>query len=393
MPGRRSSPRAGAPCCGADNRELLHTRDRVRVSSTPVTTFCGGGCGVIAVGRCFRSSIYRGASARAAGRTRVALPRDRARRRRGRWTRGSIAWSRRSYSSGRAGGRAMNASATAIVRVQLDDRSSRHRRLEPLGARPRATRSCRGGSRGAVIVSNETVAPLYGERLAAALAPLYPKVEGSSRCPTAKPTRTWQTLQTLFDAMLAAHCDRSTPRCSPSAAAWSAIWPASPPRATCAASIASRCRRRCSPRSTLRSAARRHQPPRQEHDRRVPSAVAVIAESTASNVAAARVVAGLAEVIKYGAIADDSFLGWIETNLGPCSRATPPPSARRYTRPPHQGPVVAGDEREAGRRAILNFGHTFAHAIETGLGPAAGFTAKPSAAAWRWRPTSPRASA
>ena len=95
-----------------------------------------------------------------------------------------------------------------IVHVQLDERSySIAVGSNLLGATASYQELPRGSS--ALIVSNETVAPLYGERLAAALAPIYPKVDVVS-LPDGEAHKTWQTLQTIFDAMLAAHCDRST---------------------------------------------------------------------------------------------------------------------------------------------------------------------------------------
>jgi len=80
-------------------------------------------------------------------------------------------------------------------------------------------------------------------------------------------------------------------------------------------------------------------------------------------------VAGLAEVIKYGAVADDEFLTWIEANLPALLARDKAPLVQAVTRSCHiKATIVGADEREAGRRAILNFGHTFAHAIETGTG-------------------------
>ena len=80
-------------------------------------------------------------------------------------------------------------------------------------------------------------------------------------------------------------------------------------------------------------------------------------------------VAGLAEVIKYGAIADDAFLGWIEANLEALLRRDKKALSHAITKSCRiKAHVVAQDERESGLRAILNFGHTFGHAIEAGLG-------------------------
>ena len=79
--------------------------------------------------------------------------------------------------------------------------------------------------------------------------------------------------------------------------------------------------------------------------------------------------AGLAEMIKHGAIADEAYLEAIENDL-PALRACQPAelTAGVYGSCRIKSEVVASDEREAGRRAILNFGHTFGHAIESGLG-------------------------
>jgi 3-dehydroquinate synthase len=79
--------------------------------------------------------------------------------------------------------------------------------------------------------------------------------------------------------------------------------------------------------------------------------------------------AGLAEVIKYGPIADAAFLDWIEAHLDALLRRDPMALAHAVQRSCEiKAAVVAADEREAGLRAILNFGHTFGHAIEAGLG-------------------------
>jgi 3-dehydroquinate synthase len=79
--------------------------------------------------------------------------------------------------------------------------------------------------------------------------------------------------------------------------------------------------------------------------------------------------AGLAEVIKYGLIADAGFLGWIEANLDALLRLEPEALTRAIRRSCEiKAEIVAEDEREHGRRALLNLGHTFGHAIETATG-------------------------
>jgi len=79
--------------------------------------------------------------------------------------------------------------------------------------------------------------------------------------------------------------------------------------------------------------------------------------------------AGLAEVIKYGAIRDAPFLDWLETNLDAVLAREAQALMHCIHRSCHnKADVVSEDEREAGTRALLNFGHTFGHAVETGLG-------------------------
>ena len=79
--------------------------------------------------------------------------------------------------------------------------------------------------------------------------------------------------------------------------------------------------------------------------------------------------AGLAEVIKYGPIADMAFLDWIEAHMHDLVARDAAAMAYAVQRSCEiKAHVVGQDERESGLRAILNFGHTFGHAIEAGMG-------------------------
>jgi 3-dehydroquinate synthase len=79
--------------------------------------------------------------------------------------------------------------------------------------------------------------------------------------------------------------------------------------------------------------------------------------------------AGLAEIIKYGPIADMDFLDWIEAHIDDLRAGDRTALAHAVKRSCEIKAFVVGqDEREAGLRAILNFGHTFGHAIESGMG-------------------------
>jgi len=76
--------------------------------------------------------------------------------------------------------------------------------------------------------------------------------------------------------------------------------------------------------------------------------------------------AGLAEVIKYGLIADAPFFNWLEENINHLLDRDPEALAYAIERScENKAKVVSLDEREGGVRAILNLGHTFGHAIET----------------------------
>lgn len=79
--------------------------------------------------------------------------------------------------------------------------------------------------------------------------------------------------------------------------------------------------------------------------------------------------AGVAEIIKYGLIRDYPFLVWLEENLDALLERDPATLAYAIKRScENKAAVVAADERERGARATLNLGHTFGHAIETGVG-------------------------
>jgi len=79
--------------------------------------------------------------------------------------------------------------------------------------------------------------------------------------------------------------------------------------------------------------------------------------------------AGLAEVVKYGAIRDAAFLDWLEANADALLLRDPDALAEAIARScAHKAAIVERDPLERGERALLNFGHTFAHAIETEQG-------------------------
>ena len=96
---------------------------------------------------------------------------------------------------------------------------------------------------------------------------------------------------------------------------------------------------------------------------------AVIADtSVLASLGERELSAGLAEVIKYGLIRDKEFFEWLENNIEALLGRDPDALAFAIERScRNKAEVVAMDEKESGIRALLNLGHTFGHAIETGL--------------------------
>lgn len=97
---------------------------------------------------------------------------------------------------------------------------------------------------------------------------------------------------------------------------------------------------------------------------------AVIADTTTLNTLDDRQLsAGVAEVIKYGLIRDPAFLEWLETHMDQLLARQPEILTEAIERScQNKADVVAADELESGQRALLNLGHTYGHAIETGMG-------------------------
>ena len=95
----------------------------------------------------------------------------------------------------------------------------------------------------------------------------------------------------------------------------------------------------------------------------------IIDIQTLQTLPAKELSAGLAEVIKYGLIAEPDFFTWLEQNIDQLRQLAPHLISQAiYQSCECKAAIVAADEREHGQRALLNFGHTFGHAIETEMG-------------------------
>ena len=222
----------------------------------------------------------------------------------------------------------------------------------------------------ALIVTNETVGPLYAERLQQALSHHYPQVHVLA-LPDGEAYKTWDSLNLIFDALLSRGCDRKTvlfalgggvvgDMTGFAAACYMRGVPFVQVPTTLLAQVDSSVGGKTAINHPLgkNMIGAFYQPER-----------VVCDLDTLQTLPERELSAGLAEVIKYGPIHDLAFLDWIEANL-PALRARDPKALAHAVQRSCEikAEVVGQDEREAGLRAILNFGHTFGHAIEAGLG-------------------------
>jgi len=260
-------------------------------------------------------------------------------------------------------------SAAAVVGVQLGDRSYSIQVGSGLLGAPASYQSLPRGS-GAVIVTNDTVGALYAKRLKAALKDVYPKLD-CIVVADGEAFKTWQTLKEILDGLIEAQADRSTTVIALGGGVIGDL-----------AGFAAACYMRgvgyvqvpttllAQVDSSVGGKTGVNHPSGKNMIGAFHQPLAVIADvDVLESLPDRELVAGLAEVIKYGAVADDAFLGWIESSLPALLARDKPSLVQAVTRSCHiKAQVVASDERESGLRAILNFGHTFAHAIETGTG-------------------------
>ena len=221
-----------------------------------------------------------------------------------------------------------------------------------------------------VIVSNTTVAPLYGERLARTLGRRHRRIE-TIVLPDGEAHKDWATLNLIFDGLLKLGADRKTvlyalgggvigDMTGYAAASYMRGVPFVQVPTTLLAQVD----------SSVGGKTGINHPLGKNMIGAFYQPAAVVADlDVLATLPPRELRAGLAEVIKYGPIADAGFLGWVEENVDAllaCDAAALAHAVRRSCE--IKAEVVGADEREAGLRAILNFGHTFGHAIEAGLG-------------------------
>jgi 3-dehydroquinate synthase len=222
----------------------------------------------------------------------------------------------------------------------------------------------------ALVVTNDTVAPLYAQRLTQALQAHYAKVHAVV-LPDGEAHKTWQTLNLIFDALLSQGCDRKTvlfalgggvvgDMTGFAAASYMRGVPFVQVPTTLLAQVDS---------SVGGKTAINHPLGKNMIGAFYQPALVVCDLNTLKTLPPREMSAGLAEVIKYAPIADMALMDWLEQHVDGLRAGDPALLAHAVRRSCEiKAQVVGADEREQGLRAILNFGHTFGHAIEAGMG-------------------------
>jgi 3-dehydroquinate synthase len=222
----------------------------------------------------------------------------------------------------------------------------------------------------ALIISNTTVAPIYAAQLQAALQTCYARVLLLA-LPDGEAHKDWLNLQLIFDALLTNGCDRKTilfalgggvvgDMTGFAAASYMRGVPFVQVPTTLLAQVDS---------SVGGKTAINHPLGKNMIGAFYQPQLVVCDLDVLKTLPARELSAGLAEIIKYGPITDMVFFDWIDINLPALLAGEPSALAHAIQRSCEiKAQVVGQDEREQGLRAILNFGHTFGHAIESGLG-------------------------
>jgi 3-dehydroquinate synthase len=222
----------------------------------------------------------------------------------------------------------------------------------------------------ALIVTNTTVGPLYTARLRAAIAPFHKKVL-DVELPDGEQHKDWPALNQVFTKLLEEAADRKTVLYALGGGVVgdmtgfaAACYMRGVPFVQVPTTLLAQVDSSVGGKTAINHPAGKNMIGAFYQPQRV-----VCDLDTLATLPQRELLAGLAEVIKYGPIADAEFLTWIETHLDALlarDRQALVHAVRRSCE--IKAWVVGQDEKEAGLRAILNFGHTFGHAIEAGLG-------------------------
>ena len=218
------------------------------------------------------------------------------------------------------------------------------------------------------IITNETVAPLYLERLSQSLAG-YSLT--SVVLPDGEAHKNWQTLQSIYDALLTARHDRKTTIVALGGGVvgdMAGFAAASYQRGVDFIQVPTTLLSQVDSSVGGKTGINHPLGKNMIGAFYQPQAV-LIDTATLTTLPPRELSAGLAEVIKYGVICDEPFLVWLEEHIDSLRRLDQAALTEAIRRScDAKARVVGADERESGIRATLNLGHTFGHAIETHQG-------------------------
>jgi 3-dehydroquinate synthase len=220
------------------------------------------------------------------------------------------------------------------------------------------------------VVTNQTVAPLYADRVVKTLESLGQKVR-LVVLPDGEVYKTWETLQKIFDALLESGADRKSTLIALGGGVigdMTGFAAASYMRGIRFIQVPTTLLSQVD--SSVGGKTGINHPLGKNMIGAFYQPQAVIADlDTLKTLPPKELAAGLAEVVKHGAIADANFFSWIEKNIEPLNACEPKAMEHAVQRSCEiKSQIVALDEKEGGVRATLNFGHTFGHAIEAGMG-------------------------
>ena len=255
------------------------------------------------------------------------------------------------------------------VRIELADRSYDILIGPGIYARADSYSDLARGST-AVIVSNETVAPLFAARLVSVLQGLFTQVQ-VIELPDGEAHKSWTTLNMIFDGLLRAGADRKTVLFALGGGVvgdMTGFAAACYMRGVSYVQVPTTLLAQVD--SSVGGKTAINHPLGKNMIGAFNQPLRVVADlETLDSLPDREWVAGLAEIIKYGPIADANFFDWIEAHIEPLRRRQRTETAYAIKRSCEiKASIVGRDERENDVRAILNFGHTFGHAIEAGLG-------------------------
>jgi len=222
----------------------------------------------------------------------------------------------------------------------------------------------------AALVTNTTIEPLYGLRFSAVLEARGVRVVRVV-VPDGEGYKNWESLNRIFDLLVAGRCERRTTIIAIGggvigdlAGFAAAVYQRGVPFIQVPTTLLAHVDSAVGGKTAINHPSGKNMIGAFYQPRAV-----IIDTDTLETLPKREFAAGVAEIVKYGAIRDEAFFEWLEQHIDGLMARDPTALGYAIERScVNKAEVVGQDERETGERALLNFGHTFGHAIETGVG-------------------------